>query len=141
MPPEMVLTELERAELAEKVKELHKRGYRDVAEHHGLKVGARIRHHGHQWSEAFRLGTGHVAVLTEKPNSAWSISWHMPDIELIAVWDKPRGLGSSRLSQVAQYHVEVIELADASCAVCPADCQICSDTPDCDCPTHGGDHG
>ncbi len=26
---------------------------------------------------------------------------------------------------------------DSECEFCPSDCQICSDTPDCDCPTHG----
>lgn len=30
---------------------------------------------------------------------------------------------------------------EGDCLMCPADCQICSDTPNCDCPTHGGDHG
>ncbi len=28
---------------------------------------------------------------------------------------------------------------EVECMLCPSDCQICSDTPGCDCPTHGGD--
>lgn len=27
---------------------------------------------------------------------------------------------------------------EANCGFCPDDCQICSGTPHCDCPTHGG---
>lgn len=108
--PELVLTEEEVTELAAKVADLHAAGYRDIAEHKQLKVGARIRHRGHQWSQAFREGTGFVAAVTEKPDSAWSRSYRMPDVELIAVWDK--AMFGSRLSQVAQYHVDVIEVAD-----------------------------
>lgn len=31
------------------------------------------------------------------------------------------------------------EDSDDLCRCCPWDCQICSYTPDCDCPTHGED--
>lgn len=33
------------------------------------------------------------------------------------------------------------DAADTDCPMCPADCQICSGTPHCDCPTHGDDDG
>jgi hypothetical protein len=86
--------------------ELHKRGYRDIPEHRSIAVGTRIRHTGDRWAEAYIDGTGVVVALTEKPGSSWSASWHMPDIELIALWDRPDTRGW--LSQLAQYHVDVI---------------------------------
>lgn len=103
------LTDEEQARVTAKRNELLARGYQDITEHRRLRLGARIRHRGQQWPDAYRRGTGWVAVLTEKPNSAWSREWRMPDIELVAVWDKPWGLGQSRLSGLAQYHVEVIQ--------------------------------
>lgn len=104
------LTPDEQERLAAMVKELINHGYQEITGHGRLKVGTRIRHQGHQWTEAFRDGTGIVAALTERPDSPWSMSWNMPDIELIALWDKPQGLIPSRLSGVAQYHVDVIEV-------------------------------
>lgn len=100
----------EQTRLEAMLQELLARGYQQITEHRNLRIGTRIRHHGHQWTEAFRSGTGYVAALTEKPDSAWSAEWGMPDIELIAVWDKPWPFDdSSRLSQVAQYHVHAIQ--------------------------------
>jgi hypothetical protein len=100
------LTSDEQAQLAEMLTALHERGYGDVAEHGGLRAGARIRHRGHQWSGAYTSGTGVVLAVTEKPDSAWSVSWHMPDVELLALWDRDHGSG--RLSMLAQYHVDVV---------------------------------
>lgn len=115
LPEHIVLTDDERLEFEAKAQVLYAAGYVDIAEHGDLRVGARIRHRGHQWHEAFHAGTGYVAALTEKPDSAWSWTYGKPDIELIAVWDTPRSLaGSSRMSQLAQYHVYVIEVPDAS---------------------------
>lgn len=111
MLEQTLLTAAEETRLTEMREELHACGYRDIAEHKNLRVGSRIRHRGQQWPEAFANGTGVVAVLTEKPNSSWSQTYGMPDIELVAVWDEP--WTSSRLSQLAQYHVHVIEVADA----------------------------
>lgn len=114
MPDQVVMTGDEQDELAAKVAGLHAAGYVDIAEHDELRVGVRIRHGGQRYSEAFRLGTGFVVALTEKPDSAWSKSWGKPDIELIALWDKPWPLPDmSRMSQLAQYHVHVIEVTDA----------------------------
>jgi hypothetical protein len=81
------------AEAAEMLAKLHDLGYRDVPEHGSLRPGVRIRHVG-------------VLAVTEKPNSSWSVSWRMPDVELIALWDRPNTRGW--LSGLAQYHVEVI---------------------------------
>lgn len=103
------MTPEERTEYEEMLLKLHAAGYRDVEEHGQLKVGARVRHSGHRWPEAYTQGTGVVLALTEKNPSAWSQSWGRPDIELIALWD--RVYLFSRLSGLAQYHVEVIDPA------------------------------
>jgi hypothetical protein len=88
--------------------DLRSRGYVDINEHGRLRPGVRIRHRGDQYSEAYQNGTGVVIAITEKPNSAWSASWRMPDIELLVLWDKEHR-GIDRISQLAQYHVSVIE--------------------------------
>jgi hypothetical protein len=95
-----------REQAAAMLAELHERGYQDIPEHGPIAVGTRIRHRGDCWPEAYTNGTGVVVGLTEKPDSAWSVSWHMPDIELIALWDRPGIRGC--LSQLAQYHIDVI---------------------------------
>lgn len=100
------MTPDEQAEAADMLAGLHHRGYRDIEQHGQIRVGARIRHVGHQWPDAYIDGSGVVVALTEKPNSGWSLSWGKPDVELIALWDKP-SIGG-RLSGLAQYHVEVI---------------------------------
>ena len=112
MPDQFQLTEEEQDRLLEIRQELRERGYQDITEHGDLRVGARIRHRGQQFTEAFRHGTGYVVALMEKPDSAWSRTYRMPDIELVVVFDKPALLSSSRLSQLAQYHVSVVEVAD-----------------------------
>lgn len=110
MAPKVESTE--QAEIARMVAELHERGYVDLAEYtypsaRVLRVGTRLRHGGEQYPEALMHGTGHVVALTHRPDSAWSLSWRMPDIELVMLRDKDRS--GSRLSQVAHYHVDVIE--------------------------------
>ncbi len=94
------------AEVAANLAELHQYGYREVDVHGDRRAGVRIRHHGHQWAEAYDNGTGVVAAVTEKPDPAWSRSWGKPDIELIAVWDRDGVAG--RVSQLAKYHVVVV---------------------------------
>lgn len=107
MSTEIVLDANEQAKVAGILDDLHQSGYRDIEAHGSLCVGARIRHSGHRWPEAYERGTGVVLAITEKPDSAWSRSWGKPDVELIAVWDTPTfGI---RVSQLAQYHVAVIE--------------------------------
>lgn len=102
------LTKAEETKLAAMLAELHARGYQDITEHKQLRVGGRIRHRGQQYPEAYDKGTGFVVALTEKPDSAWSRSWGMPDVELIMLRDKALLDGYSRLASVAHYHVEVV---------------------------------
>jgi hypothetical protein len=101
------LTTEEKAEFERMLAGLHAGGYQDVAEHKALKPGTRIRHSGHRWPEAIDKGTGVVIAITEKPDSSWSADWGRPDIELIALWDKPQPF--ARLSQLAQYHVAAVD--------------------------------
>lgn len=95
----------ERAEYEQKLAELHERGYVDIENHKGLSVGVRVRHRGHQWPAAYRDGTGTVLAITEKPDSVWSRSWGAPDIEMVVLFDT--ATFGSRLSMLAQYHVDV----------------------------------
>jgi len=85
---------------------LHAHGYVDVAEHGKLRPGVRIRHRGERYPEALEHGTGIVLAITERPDSPWSKTYGAADIELITLSDKARF--NSRLSQLAQYHVDVI---------------------------------
>lgn len=103
------LTGAEEIKLAEMLAGLHARGYKDIAEHKQLHVGCRIRHRNQQYPEAYTHGTGFVVALTHKPNSAWSRSWGMPDVELIMLRDMALLEGYSRLVSVAQYHVEAVD--------------------------------
>ena len=100
------LTAEEQQRVDEMLAGLHERGYVDVAEHGKLRPGVRIRHRGEQYYEALEHGTGVVVAITEKPDSSWSRTYGMADIELITVSDEARF--DSRLSQLAQYHVDVI---------------------------------
>jgi len=103
----------ERAEISRMTTQLREHGYVDLDEYtyprsgRVLRVGSRIRHGGEQYPEALTHGTGNVVALLHKPDSAWSRSYRAPDIELVVLHDRPRS--ESRLSQLAQYHVEVIE--------------------------------
>lgn len=107
----------EQTEVDRMVAELRKHGYVDLDEYvyprsgRRLRVGARVRHGGEQYPEALQYGTGNVVALMHRPDSAWSHSWRMPDIEMVMLRDKPR-FGESRLSGLAHYHVEVIEEED-----------------------------
>lgn len=106
------LTPEETARLAVMVDQLHLDGYVDIEEHKGLRVGAWIRHRNQQYYEAIVNGTGAVLALVEKPDSPWSREWRMPDIELVMLRDKEQF--GSRLSQLAQYHVEVVQPTEES---------------------------
>lgn len=103
----------EQAEVDRMLAELHEHGYVDLAEYtyprsgRVLRVGARVRHRNEQYWQAIERGTGNVVGLVHKPDSPWSRSWRMADVELIMLRDEERF--GTRLSQVAHYHVEVIE--------------------------------
>lgn len=108
-----MVTSVEQAEADRMVADLHASGYVDLDSYtypqsgRVLHVGARVRHIGEQYPEALRDGTGNVVALLHRPDSPWSRSWRMPDIELVTLSDRPRF--ETRLSQLAHYHVEVIE--------------------------------
>lgn len=103
------MTTDEAAEAEAMLAQLHADGYRDIPEHGSLRPGVRIRHRGDQYPQAYDHGTGVVLHVTEKSPSSWSVSYGAPDIEMVVLYDRPR-LGGSRLSQLAQYHVEVVEM-------------------------------
>jgi hypothetical protein len=94
------------AKAAEMLAALNARGYQDIDAHGDLRPGTRIRHVGDRWSGAYDNGTGVVLAITVKANSSWSATWGAPDVELIALWDRPDTRGW--LSGLAQYHVDVI---------------------------------
>lgn len=105
----------EQAEVDRMVAGLREHGYVDLDEFtypwsgRVLRVGARVRHVGELHPEALERGTGNVVALLHRPDSAWSRSWRQRDIELVMLRDRERFNGAGRLSQVAHYHVEVIE--------------------------------
>ncbi len=108
--PDAVLASLtpdEQAKARAMLDDLHTRGYRSVDDHKGLRPGVRVRSRKEQYAEAYRDGTGWVWVVTEKRPSGWSESWGMPDVELIVVRDDSSF--GSRLSRVAQYHVDIVD--------------------------------
>jgi hypothetical protein len=78
-------------------------GYVDVDEHHGLRVGVRVRHRGHQYPEAYAKGTGTVLAVMLKHLSSWSENHGRTDVELLVLRD------DGSISGVADYHVERVE--------------------------------
>lgn len=107
------MTDEERAEVAHMLAKLHGDGYVDLEVYVdveaclALRVGSRVRHRNQRSPQAYEHGTGVVLAITHKPDSAWSQSWRMPDVELIVLRD--RAQFGSRLSQLAHYHVAVPE--------------------------------
>ncbi len=110
--PGISVTAEEAAEFKQKLADLHAHGYVDIEEHRALRVGARIRHTGHQWFEAITEGTGYILALTQNANSSWSREYRRPDIELIALFDESLGR-HCRLSEIANYHAIVVETEPA----------------------------
>lgn len=106
-------TEAEAAEIAAVVAELREHGYQDLDEYvyprSGLvlRVGTRVRRQVEEYPEALRRGTGNVVALLHKPGSSWSRKYGIPDVEMVMLSDTARF--GSRLSQLAQYHVAVME--------------------------------
>jgi hypothetical protein len=99
-----------RAEAASLLAELVERGYAEKEFHNELRPGARVRHRGHQYSEAFQNGTGVVLHVTEKSPSSWAQSWRTPDVEMVVLWDRPQF--GARMSLLAQYHVHHVAVSD-----------------------------
>ena len=99
-----------RAEAASLLDELLSRGYVEKESHNELRPGARVRHRGHRYPEAFARGTGVVLHVTEKEQSGWSQTWRMPDVEMVVLWD--RAQFGARMSLLAQYHVHHVAVSD-----------------------------
>lgn len=102
------LTAEEKAEAECIMAGLYDRGYRLCDRFSELQAGARVRHVGHRWPEAGRVGTGVIVVVLERNPSSWSQSHRMPDVEMIVAYDKPTLPDMSRLVTLAQYHVSVV---------------------------------
>lgn len=102
LPPDVL------AELEEALAELHAHGYKTVESHGNLRAGTRVRNRGQQYPKAYQEGTGNVWAVTLKDPSSWSQTWRMPDVELLVVVDEASF--GSRVSKVAQYHVEAVEV-------------------------------
>jgi hypothetical protein len=88
--------------------ELAERAYRDIPEHRGIKVGARVRHRGHRWLEAYLQGTATVLAVMQKGPSPWSVSWGRPDVEVLALPDNPM-FPTAPVHGWADYHCEVVD--------------------------------
>lgn len=88
--------------------DLRERGYLEIEEIDGIRVGARVYGRNQQYVEAYRDGTAVVLLLMEKPESPWSRKWGQRDIELVALRDVPL-LSDSRIACVADYHVGLAE--------------------------------
>lgn len=102
------LTPEERVEAERILAGLHERGYTDRERFNELTPGSRVRHRGHRWPQAYTDGSGVVVAITERDPSSWSQSWGVPDIEMVVAFDEPTLPGMSRLTTLAQYHVEVV---------------------------------
>jgi hypothetical protein len=89
--------------------ELLAAGYVDT-EHPRLRPGQRVRHRAQQWPEAFDRGTGTIIAVMEHPESPWAQDYGTPDVEVIVLRDRDAVLwaGQSRLTQMANYHVDVV---------------------------------
>lgn len=79
--------------------ELNSRGYVTRDQFKALVPGARIRHRGQQYPEAYNDGTGNIVSVAVR---------HERDVELVVAYDKPRFEGMSRLTVLANYHVDVV---------------------------------
>ena len=99
----MVTTPTEHPDFARRHDDLIEHGYVDIDEHHGLRAGARVRHLGHQYPEAYAEGTGTVLAVMLKHLSSWSENHGRADVELLVLRD------DGSISGVADYHVERVE--------------------------------
>lgn len=80
-----------------------RRGSVEVTYFGDLAVGDRVRHIGHRWPDAYRIGTGTIERIFHRPNSVWSRTHGRPNVELFVKKD------DGSYSYLADYHVEVIE--------------------------------
>lgn len=90
--------------------ELLKNGYTQVDEYKVYREGVRVRGRSARYFEALEKGTGTVLAVFHKPNSQWAQDWHMEDVEMIILNDKPWSEGMTRLAVQAQYHVTKVDI-------------------------------
>lgn len=81
---------------AEQRTRLEERGYVEVPEARVVDgtvvVGDRVRNRGEQYVKAYWHGTARVVAIYEKPDSSWSRTYNMPDVEVITQRDRdPEG--------------------------------------------------
>lgn len=94
---------------------LEKHGYIEIPEHKGIKPGARIRNRRQQYVKAIWHGTSTVVAVYEKPDSPWSRTYGMPDIEIIHQPDDAPD-GECPITW-AQYHSAPPERAGSWCVL------------------------
>lgn len=75
---------------------LEERGYVEVPEARvvdgTIRPGDRVHNRGEQYVKAYWHGTATVVAIYERPDSAWSRKYDMPDVEVITQRDRdPEG--------------------------------------------------
>lgn len=81
---------------AEQRARLEERGYVEVPEARVVDgtvvVGDRVHNRGEQYVKAYWHGTARVVAIYERPDSPWSRTYRMPDVEVITQRDRdPEG--------------------------------------------------
>ncbi|WP_204162081.1 DUF4031 domain-containing protein [Rathayibacter sp. VKM Ac-2803] len=107
--------------VAQHLAELHVCGYRDIETHGDLAVGVVVRLGNHQYTDAYRYGSGTIVALVRHEGSRWEQSYGKPDVELIVVADHDRYDGDSRIMRVANYHVVTGDFATRPATTAPAE--------------------
>jgi hypothetical protein len=84
-------------------------GYVEIAEHHGIRPGVRVRQQSHRYPDAYRHGTGTVLAVYRRDPSSWSQTHDRPDVELIVAVDHTPLSHDRALAQLADYHVALLD--------------------------------
>lgn len=102
------------AEAKKILAQLELRGYAPRERFNELAPDVRVRHHGHRWPSAYSEGTGVVVAIAERDPSSWAQTYGTPDIEMVVAYDKPPVPEMSRLTTLAQYHVQAVTAPKSS---------------------------
>lgn len=105
------LTTEEQAEMDEHVASLIADGFYEIDEFtyrdKTLKPGTRVLHCGERWHEAMRDGTANILrIFRQPPGCEWERDWDRPNVEVVALSDKPR-ITTSRIGKWADYHCRI----------------------------------
>lgn len=87
---------------------LLERGYVDVDEFRGLRVGDRVHNGNQQYVEAYRDGTANILMIATRPKSSWAQKYRRADVEMLVLRDEPTFEGASRVSGWADYHTRKV---------------------------------